>query len=179
MRKAASVLAVFAFLLASGAMAAPAAKSKSADLRYGVGLSLDRADLRVELDKLNAFGGYITFGSANDGDSTIFGLGGYYLKRFAEPKPVALHMMGGASISSADNWGAALPGAGMLMGGKVTIFTLFGAIGAEYFLPGTNQLSIEANVGLGIDIYGGDADGIGFSIRNIEGGLVMIRYYFD
>jgi hypothetical protein len=177
-------LALVAVLVpASGALAA-----KPFETRVGLGLNLDRADFRMELSPENAIGGFLKFGViSGDAKGNLIGIGGYYLQRIKPPKPVDFHFLAGLAINTGSDDGIVFMPSILAMGAgaeSVTDFMLFGGVGSEYFLPGTTQFSIEANVGLAIHFASakvGDADGSAtmISIEDLTGAVVMLRYYFE
>lgn len=149
--------------------------------RLGVAVNLDRADLRYELDPVNAVGIHLGLELFGGGfKSHDFSFGGYFLRRITEPDPLGLHYLGGMAVEAMDD--------GLLE--EYTEITVFAGMGVEYFLPGTRQLSIEASVGVGLmsrdrkikETIGGTGEikrGAGIAIRDLTGGIVMIRYYFE
>jgi len=176
---------VAALVPASGALAA---RSSSGSTRIGLGLNLDRADFRMELSPENAIGGFLKFGViSGDAEGNLIGIGGYYLQRLKPAKPVDFHFLAGLAINTGSDSGIALMPDMLSMGmgaDSVTDFMLFGGVGSEYFLPGTDQFSIEANVGLAIHFASakaGDWDGSAtmISIEDLTGAVVMLRYYFE
>ncbi len=158
--------------------AAQAKRSKSGKGRIGLGVNLNRADVRYDLDSMSAIDGFLEFqfgsGSETFGlDETNFGIGAYYLRRMNVSKPVGTHLLAGFEFETHD-----------VGGGSGSDFTLFGGFGVEYFLPGTNQFSGEANIGLGLHflsekVRGAKGTGTQLGIEDLTGGVVMLRYYFE
>ena len=175
--------------LAGGATGAGwAAAHGGADAgRLGLGVNLGRADIRKELDPMSAIDGFIGLDtqSASGASQTGLKIGGYYLKRLTAPEPVGFHFLGGLSYSI-DNQSVTF--AGVTASNKLSTLSLFGGVGAEYFLPGTKQLSIEGDVGLSIDIISSEtpngtggtttSSSTGIGIKDLTGGLFILRYYF-
>jgi hypothetical protein len=85
-----------------------------------------------------------------------------------------LHLLGGFSYTSGD-MGAA----------SESDFALFGGLGCEYYLPGTERLSLEGQIGVGLHFLSGKVDGGGsgsgmeLTLGDLTGGTLMLRYYFD
>lgn len=173
MKKISLMLAMLMAVLAAGAASAAA---KGGSGRIGLGLNLGRADLRYDLDTMSAIDGFLdlSLGSGGVGfDDTDFGIGGYYLRRMTKADPVGAHLLAGFRFGSLDRGGATL-----------SDFTLFGGIGAEYFFPGTKQISLEASVGLGIHFLNSKVGGLSttgtqLSIDDLTRGGIMLRYYFQ
>lgn len=148
----------------------------------GLGVSTNQADVRFMLDGRSAIDAFVNLGiSSGDADTTDFGAGGYYVANLRETKPVYLHWLAGASFGTGKtSVTVSLPVIGPTTSTvKTNAFSLFGGIGAEYFLPGTEVFSLEANVGARLEILGGDADATTLSLANLTGGTIMLRYYFN
>lgn len=167
-----------------------AARSSGSDNKWGLGLNLGRADFRFMLDSMSAVDGFVGLSSVDAGGgskSTDTSIGGYYLKRFFAPDPVDFHFLAGLSFGSGSTT-ISYPILGNVSV-KNSIFSIFAGVGSEYFLPGTKQFSLEAEVGLQFDststdvpnpISGGTSSvsGSGFGFKDLTGGLFMLRYYF-
>lgn len=143
--------------------------------RIGVGVNLGRVDARYAIDSLNAVDVFVDL-DVGSGDAlfegTMFGTGGYYLRRLVEADPVGAHVLAGLSIGYDDVGGT-----------ESTDFAVFGGFGAEYFFPGTDKFSIEASIGLGAHFLSSDTSGVsnaGVRVRidDLTSGLLMLRYYF-
>ena len=178
-----AVAILAALIPASGVMA-----RLSGSTRVGLGLNLDRADFRMELSPMNAIGGFLKFGViSGDAEGNLIGIGGYYLQRIRPAKPVDFHFLGGLAINNGSDAGIAMLPSVLSMGvgaDSVTDIMLFAGVGSEYFMPGSDQFSVEANVGLAIHFASakvGDADGSAtmISIEDLTGAVVMLRYYFE
>jgi hypothetical protein len=172
-------LIVSAVLLA-GSMAMAASGGGVVLSRVGVGLGLDTVDVRAELGSRDAVG--VAFGLTSfsgDLEGSRFGFGINYLHRLSDPKPVAAHFIGGFMVNSYDKYPMTLEGYTFPAGAKLSKITLFAGLGAEYFLPGTTQISIEANTGFEIVNVSGDGEGSLFGIAPVPTGGLMIRYYFE
>lgn len=161
MKKAITLVAVLAMF---GMMAGTAG---AAEKGMGLGLGIDRVDARISLDDKSAFDCYLGFNNMGDSDysMTDFTIGGYYLMKIVNAKPADLHWLGGAEIALTTGDGP-----------KATQISLFGGIGSEYFLPGTEKLSIEVNAGLKFTNSSGDLEGHMFGFDSLNG--VTFRYYF-
>jgi len=175
---------------AAGALAASQQMTSSAP-RIGLGLNLDRIDVRAEVRPELAVGGFLKFdmiSSSEDAlEGSLLGVGVYALVRTNMAKPAMLHFMGGLSILTASDRGSLLlPWDQMLATEGYKGFTdvaLFAGIGSEYFLPGTDQFSIEGDLGLALHFtsYKTDDDSDSatrISLEDLTGAVVMLRYYF-
>jgi len=175
---------VAAVALAGTALAAPEGNAS----RLGLGVNLNRLDVRYELDALSAVGGYFGVDTANKDLGTVVEFGGYYLKRLKAAEPASLHLLGGLSYGT-DNTGGegtlssiigAVWGGGRgVAGDAVKRLTFFAGAGAEYFLPGTRSLSVEGDVGLIVQIISDGETATRVAVGNLAGGLFMLRYYLD
>ena len=173
------LLASLILVSAVGGACAAEKAAKKQGTRYGLGMNLNRADVRFEMDKnyaLDAFLGFDFLGG-NDkyfSDMTQFTIGGYYLQWLTKRNPVGLHLLGGFSYTSGD-MGVA----------SESDFALFGGLGCEYYLPGTERLSLEGQIGVGLHFLSGKVDGGGsgsgmeLTLGDLTGGTLMLRYYFD
>ena len=149
--------------------------------RFGIAVNLARADMRYELDPVNAVGIHLGIEMFGGGfKSHEFAFGGYFLRRIIEPSPLGMHYLGGMAVEASDD--------GLLE--EYTEITVFAGMGVEYFLPGTSQLSVEASVGVALmsrdrkikEEIGGTGEikrGAGLAIRDLTGGVVMLRYYCE
>jgi len=170
---------LLAALVAAVAAPAMAAKGNIEISGMGIGIGVDAADFRVELSPRDAVGVTMQFATlSGDMDGSQFGIGFNYLHRLAEPKPVAMHFIGGLMINSYDKLPFDFFGT-PAVGAKFTMIKLYGGIGAEYFFPGTDRFSIEGNTGIGIVSVSGDGKGTLFGIAPVPSSLVMFRYYFS
>lgn len=180
--KFACLITLFASLIlvtAAGDAGAAGTAAKTQGIRYGLGINLNRADVRFEMDDnyaLDAFLGFDFLGG-NDRyftDLTEFTIGGYYLQWLTKRNPVGLHLLGGCAYTT-DDMGAA----------SESDFALFGGLGCEYYLPGTERLSLEGQIGVGLHFLSGKVDGAGsgsgmeLSLGDLTGGTLMLRYYFE
>jgi len=191
-RRRMMVMGVVMGLLVSPLVSVPshAARAAESGNKWGLGLNLGRADFRFMLDSMSAVDGFVGLSSVDAGGgskTTDTSIGGYYLKRFFAPDPVDFHFLAGLSFGSG-SVGVSVPPFGTLTE-KNSVFSIFAGVGSEYFLPGTKQFSLEAEVGLQFDststdvpnpITGGTSSvsGSGFGFRDLTGGLFMLRYYF-
>lgn len=183
------------------ALALASSQAMAKEGRIGLGLNLGRADLRYDLDAKSAVDGFLGFDSlGGDAKGTGFQIGAAYIKRIRPAEPVGLNFTGGLAFESTD--GGVSMGS-LSVGAKTSSFDLFGGIGAEYFLPGTKQLSIEASVGLMIrfisqevlttattagpppffipttTVVKATAKSTEIGIADLTGGMIILRYYFE
>ena len=161
MKKAIAMIAVLAI---SGMLAGTAG---AAGKGMGLGLGIKRVDARITLDDKSAADGYLCFNNMGNSDfsTTDLTIGGYYMMKIVNVKPADLHWLGGAEVAITTGDGP-----------KTTKISLFGGIGSEYFLPGTENLSIEVNAGVKFTNMSGDAEGHLFGLDSLNG--VTFRYYF-
>jgi len=161
MKKVAGIVVMLALFGMMAGSAGAAAKG------MGLGLGINRADARITLDDKSAVDGYVGFNNMGNSNysQTDFTIGGYYMMKMVNAKPADLHWLGGAEIALTTGDGP-----------KTTQISLFGGIGSEYFLPGTENMSIEVNAGLKFTNMSGDLEGHMFGLDSLNG--VTFRYYF-
>jgi len=178
MKKNNVLMAVLGFAFLASGMAGAA--GKGSQMRMGLGLGINRADMRFVLSDTTAADAYLGLNTmSGDADTTDFSLGGYFLSKIINARPADLHWLAGGSIGSSKMTAPSTTVLGVKVGGgsaTATTISLFGGIGSEYFLPGTENLSIEANIGAQLDILTGDASGTGIGLSSMNG--LTFRYYF-
>ncbi len=176
MRKALLIAIAAALVVVSGASFA--AKKNVEIQAVGIGLGINKADVRLAFDPTNALGVTLAFQTlSGDMEGSQFGFGAYYLMRMNPPKPMSIHFIGGIDIRSIDQMMTSFSGVDLYAAGKYTTFTLYGGLGAECFLAGTDAFSVEGNVGFAIVNLSGDAKATLIGIIDpME--TIMLRAYF-
>lgn len=163
--------------LGSGGAAGGRSRSGDESPRMGLGLNLNRADLRFGLGGGGAIDAYLGFSSVSGDkpyfDETTLAIGGYYVQSIKAADPVDFHFLAGLGYGSDNNGGL-----------TASDIAIQGGVGVEYFLPGTKSLSIEADMGVGIHILGlkatgGSVSGTKIALEDLTGGILYVRYYFD
>ena len=149
------------------------AAEKSA-MRFGVGLGMSQIDARLVLNDKMAAGVFLgenaSIADTGGTDYNSIVIGGQFFMKLVNAKPADLHVLAGASVDTF-SW------SNSAHSDSTTTVSLFGGIGSEYFLPGTENLSIEMNVGIKLDVdtsTGGSTD-----IGTDSLGGVTFHYYFN
>lgn len=159
--------------------------------RIGLGVNLGRADVRYEMNPEMAIDGFLGLDTESGGGLSNTGItvGGYFLGRITKPDPVSFLWVAGLAYDSQSvSTTITVPVLGSVTSKTSQgTFSIQGGVGAEYFFPGTKQFSIEARVGLSIDFIsdsvdtGGTSSSVsstGFGLKDLTGGIFMLRYYF-
>jgi hypothetical protein len=135
-------------------------------------------------------------GDFSDDTSLGFNIGGQFRVFTNEANNLHFHLLGGLSyarVGTSVNTTVTVTNTTTGVTTTKTVKTdvsnseigLYGGVGAEYFFPGTDQFSMEVDVGPRIDLLssspatGSDSSGTVLSLANNLSGGILFTYYFN